>query len=246
MVYSHRPLQCQAPAACPIQFVMHGNSRTAQGYRDYWVAAANQHGFVVLAPEFTRAAWPGSRSYNQGDVAASDDSRLWAFSVVEHLFDEVRTSQTHYRIFGHSAGAQFVHRMMALLPDNRASQAVVANAGWYTLPEWREERTNFPWPHSLFRARVGEPGTRAALSKPTLILLGEDDTDTRDPDLDQSPGSQAQGLHRLARGLNYFEFSRKLATELGMSLPWRLVRVPHTGHSGRGMSEAAARELYGP
>ena len=35
-------------------------------------------------------------------------------------------------MFGHSAGAQFTHRYMLLSKDKRISNAVVANAGWYT------------------------------------------------------------------------------------------------------------------
>lgn len=236
-VYSHRPARCAAN--CPILFVMHGNTRNAEGYRDHWVTWAEAQGFVVLAPEFTRMDWPGSRSYNQGNLAASADPRRWSYSVIEHLFDAVRTTQTTYRIFGHSAGAQFVHRLLYLLPDNRASLAIIANAGWYTLPEWREGRAPYPWPHSLVNARVGEPGARAALAKPVLVLLGEADTQIDDPDLDQAPGSKAQGPHRLARGQFYWDQVNSLARELGITSPWRLVKVPGVGHDAKGMTEAA-------
>ena len=241
-VYSHRPAQCRAE--CPIQFVMHGNSREAKNYRDYWIQAADTHGFIVLAPEFSRQNWPGSRSYNQGDVAASPDPSRWSYSAVEHLFDEVRGSHTHYRIFGHSAGAQFVHRLLALLPDNRVNQAVIANAGWYTLPEWRADRVSYSWPHSLHQSRTGEAGARALLGKPVLLMLGENDVDPNDPDLDQAPGSRAQGRNRLERGQHFLQQALEVGASLGLTLPWRLVRVPETGHSGKGMSEAAARELY--
>ena len=242
-VFSHRPAQCAAD--CPFLFVMHGNTRNAAGYRDHWVPWADALGLVVLAPEFNRRDWPGSRRYNQGDMAAQADPERWSYSVVEHLFDAVRTTQTHYRIFGHSAGAQFVHRLLYALPHNRASLALMANAGWYTLPEWRQGRAAFPWPHSLVGARVGEKGARAALGKPVVLLLGEADHNTDDADLDQAAGSQAQGLHRLARGLFYWDQVRALADESGAALPWTLVRVPGVGHDAKGMTDAAARYLRG-
>lgn len=241
-VHTHRPAPCVA-AACPILVVMHGNTRNAAAYRDHWVPWADTLGLMVLAPEFNRRDWPGSRSYNQGDMAAQADPAMWSYSVVEHLFDAVRTTQAHYLIFGHSAGAQFVHRLLMALPNNRARLAMIANAGWYTLPEWREGRAAYPWPHSLLRARVGEAGATALLRKPVWLLLGESDTGTRDADLDQAPGSQAQGPNRLSRGLYYLDQVQGLARELQSPWPWTLIRVPGVGHDAKGMTDAAAREL---
>jgi poly(3-hydroxybutyrate) depolymerase len=238
-VHSHRPTACGAH--CPILFVMHGNTRNAAGYRDHWVPWADTLGLVILAPEFNRQDWPGSRSYNQGDMAAQANPAMWSYSVIEHLFDAVRTTQTCYRIFGHSAGAQFVHRFLVALPNNRASLALMANAGWYTLPEWREDRASFQWPHSLVGARVGEAGVRAALYKPAVVLLGEADNNPSVSDLDQAAGSRAQGPHRLARGLYYWEQVNAVAHEMGITLPWALVRVPGVGHDAKGMTDAAAR-----
>ena len=40
-----------------------------------------------------------------------------------------------YYLFGHSAGAQFVHRLLLMVPDGRYAALVAANAGWYTVPD---------------------------------------------------------------------------------------------------------------
>lgn len=240
-VFSHRPASCDA--SCPILFVMHGNTRNAAAYLSHWVAWAEASGVLVLAPQFGGRDWPGSRSYNQGDVGASAEPARWSFSVIEHLFDAVRTTQKDYRIFGHSAGAQFVHRLLFLLPDNRASVALMANAGWYTLPQWLESQTPFAWPHSMRASRTGERGVRAALAKQVVLLLGEADIQESAPDLDQSAASRAQGPHRLARGEHFFSMAQRAAAELGLPLNWRLVRVPGVGHDAKGMSRAAAGEL---
>jgi hypothetical protein len=242
-VFTYRPRQCDT--TCPIQFVMHGTSRTASNYRDYWELAADRYGFIVIAPEFSRTAWPG-RSYNLGDVAGNRDHEKWSYSVVEHLFDEMRDGQKDYRIFGHSAGAQFVHRMMVLLPGNRASLAIAANAGWYMMPEWRADKAAYKWPHSLVESPAGEKELRMALSRRMLVLLGDADTNTDDKDLDKADGSMKQGATRLERGETFFAAATAAARELGARFAWELSHVPGVGHSGAKMSRAAADISWGP
>ena len=68
------------------------------------------------------------------------------FATVEHLFDEMRVDQKTYVLFGHSAGGQVAHRMALLFPENRASVIVAANPGWYTMPDYRKEKVDNPFP----------------------------------------------------------------------------------------------------
>jgi poly(3-hydroxybutyrate) depolymerase len=242
-VYTYRPRQCDEN--CPIQIVLHGQGRTASNYRDYWELAADRHGFLVVVPEFTKADWPGGAGYNRGDVDATEDRNKWGFLVVEHLFDEVRTTQKDYRIFGHSAGAQFLHRFLYFVPENRSTVAIAANAGWYTLPEWRDDKVKFKWPHSLAGAKVGEREARQALSRRMLVLLGEGDTDPNVSDLDKTAGSMAQGANRVERGEHFIASATSLAKELGVALSWELAYVPGTAHEGSKMSRAAAYLSWG-
>ncbi|HEX7558007.1 MAG TPA: hypothetical protein VF386_02370, partial [Usitatibacter sp.] len=161
-VYTYRPKACDS--TCPIVFVMAGLKRDASAYRDYWELRADRYKVLVIAPEFTRELWPNAASYNQGEVGKEADREKWAFSTIEHLFDEMRDGQATYALFGHAAGAQFAERMALFRPDGRASVIVAANPGWYTMPEWRKEKSKDPFPYSLVGSPAGEADLRTALA----------------------------------------------------------------------------------
>ena len=44
-------------------------------------------------------------------------------------------TQTFYNAWGHSGGAQFLHRFALFVPNSKLGVGVCSNAGWYTVPE---------------------------------------------------------------------------------------------------------------
>jgi pimeloyl-ACP methyl ester carboxylesterase len=239
-VYTYRPRQCDS--ACPIMFVMHGVKRDASSYRDYWEFAADRYGFIIIAPEFH--AWPKAAAYNLGDLATQADREKWSFSVIEHLFDEMRDGQKDYRIFGHAAGAQFVQRMALFRPDNRASVMVAASPGWYTMPEWRKDKGFEPFPYSLLNSRAGENELRQALAKRFVLMVAARDVEPDDENLGNSAGAKKQGEGNVERGENFFKAANAVANDLGVKLAWELIEVPDASQDGEKMSRAAAEMLY--
>ena len=171
--------------AAKVLVVMHGQSRTAQDYRDAWVSEARRYGALLIVPEFSEALYPGSDAYNLGNVGREPESR-WTYSLIEPLVDFVRADvgsrSDGYYLFGHSAGAQFVHRFLLLKPQNRVTRAVSANAGWYTAPE-----AGVDFPYGLRGGPVSDSGLRSALADSLTVLLGENDTDPNDADLRSTP-----------------------------------------------------------
>lgn len=242
-VYTYRPSKCDT--RCPILFVMHGVKRNASQYRDYWELLADSHNLLIVAPEFTAKHWPRAAAYNLGDMAAQEDREKWAYSAVEHLFDEVRDGHNGYAIFGHSAGGQFVQRMALFRPDNRASVMIAANPGWYAMPEWRKDKASQPFPYSLVESPAGEAELKRALQRRFVLLLGEKDSDPDDENLNQSEGAKKQGATRVERGENFFKAATAAAGELGVKFAWELNEVPDTAHDGAAMSRIAAQTLYG-
>ncbi|MGX1741056.1 hypothetical protein ACWIEX_05805 [Bosea sp. NPDC055353] len=174
------------------------------------------------------------------------DKTRWTFGLIERLFDAARASGRvagdSYTIFGHSAGAQFVHRMVMLMPDARIATAAAANAGYYTLPARAGERA---YPYSLKGTPAVDATLAAALSKPMLVMLGDRDTDPGHPQLNRSRGAEEQGPTRFARGEHFMAAARDEARRLGVTLRWREVVVPDVAHQQSGMAKAAAAELFG-
>ena len=243
-VSTYAPPACAAKP-CPLLIAIHGMGRNARGARDAWKAAADRGGFLVLAPRFDKEQF-SSRRFQQGNVRGEPDKAKWTFGLIERLFDVARASGRvaggSYTIFGHSAGAQFVHRMVMLMPDARIAAAAVANAGYYTLPVLAGERA---YPYSLKGTPAVDATLAAALSKPMLVMLGDRDTDPDHPQLNKSRGAEEQGPTRFARGEHFMAAARDEARRLGVTLRWREVVVPGVAHQQSGMAEAAGAELFG-
>src|SRR6185503_159456 len=121
------------------------------------------------------------------------------------------------------------------------SVAVAANPGWYTMPEWREDRKPDAFPYSLAKAKgAGEAELKRALERRFVLMVGEKDDDPDDENLNRTEGAMKQGANRVERGENFFKAATAVAGELGVKLAWELVEVPDTAHDGAAMAKAAA------
>ena len=126
----------------PVVLVQHGVKRNGDDYRDFWIEAAEKHRLLIVATTFGNEAFPQPESYNNGRVLAFDGKVYpredWVYAIPPRVVDALRaggvTRRAQVRLFGHSAGGQYVHRLMAT-QDHSLYEAVTAgNPGWYTLP----------------------------------------------------------------------------------------------------------------
>jgi poly(3-hydroxybutyrate) depolymerase len=238
-----------ARADSPILIVMHGVNRDADRYRDEWIGHAKTHGFILIAPEFSRKSFPGEEGYNLGGMVdaqgRTQPSAQWTFSFIEPIFDAVKAAtenrSARYFLYGHSAGAQFVHRFMCFMPDARVAKAVAANAGWWTLPD-----PTVDFPYGLRGSTLDSRALKLVLQRPLVVLLGTADTDPNHVHLRRTPEALAQGPHRFARGNFFYASAARSAKALGVPLGWQLAAAPGVGHSDRGMAVFAVRYLFGP
>ncbi len=228
----------------PILIVMHGTNRDADRYRNEWAELAKTHGFIVIAPEFSKKKFPGSSGYNLGGVFTAKTKKLrpepiWSFSAIEPLFDTVRTAlgseQKQYTLYGHSAGAQFVHRYLFYKPDARVKLYLPANAGWYTLAD-----PLAAYPYGLSQSNISQASLKIALQKDVMILLGDKDNNPNHKHLRRTPEALRQGAHRFARGVYFLRNAQSTADKLGVPLAWRIGVARGAKHSNAQMALAAA------
>ncbi|MCG8545242.1 MAG: alpha/beta hydrolase, partial [Alphaproteobacteria bacterium] len=216
----------------PIVFVMHGNSRNADRYRDHWRHLADYYGLLVIAPEFSGRNFPGSWHYNLGNVMNRHDNvptpkRDWAFPIVDRIFAVVqtmtKTRRKTFSLFGHSAGGQFVSRYMTFTPAKHVDLALVANPGWYTLPIFDE-----PFPYGLGGTAVTKDDLARLFASNFVLLLGDQDIQ-RTSKLRQTAEADRQGDNRFERGHTYFDMAKREAAAMGVAFDWRLIVVPGIG-----------------
>lgn len=243
-VFYHRPVSFEPDGL--VLIVLHGVGRNAEGYRDSWRNLSDRHGFLLIAPEFSKDNFPGGRRYARGNMRLEsgvlNPAEEWSFNAVEKLFDDVRSwsggTRNKYLLFGHSAGGQFVHRMITFLPNSRIERAVAANAGWYAMPDENED-----FPYGLRGSGITDAQLSTAFAHNLSVMLGDADADPDSENLNRGDGAMKQGEHRLARGLNYFDAARLKASKMNVPFAWQLEVVPGAGHSTNDVKAAAVQVL---
>jgi len=243
-VYTYRPAAWNQSG--PILIVMPGAGRTGQSPRDIWVPYAEEYGSLVLVPEFSQEDYPGDMWYPLGYIYGStnwEPKANWTYMAIEHLFDYVReqtgATQETYLLDGHSAGGQFVHRLVTFLPEARYSKAVAANAGLYVMPDY-----TLPYPIGLKDSPLPESELAKVFSRKLIIMSGSNDTDPKDPGLANFPAAEAEGSTRFARAQAYYASAQSHAAALGAPLNWEYHIVPGIGHDEAGMAGPSAAMLF--
>lgn len=229
----------------PVVMVFHGNNRNASDYRDYWISISEAMGLLIVAPEFSNASFPGSEEYMQGGVFDENGMERpvaqWTFALLEPILlafqDSSGNTDPQMDLWGHSAGAQFVHRFMLFHGSELVDRAVAANSGWYTVPDLFVE-----YPYGLINAPVNGIALEEAMETQLVVSLGTADNSPIGPI--HNPEVDLQGLNRYDRG-QYFEEQSQITSEnLEYNLNWVFFDVQGVGHDASTMAGAAAAWLF--
>jgi hypothetical protein len=238
---SARPKHCTAET--PILFVHHGVNRNGDDYRDFWLPLVDEADVLVIAPTFPNEGFPGAGWYNFGnrtdEAGAGKPREQWTYNIDGAVFAALRaqglTRRAGYGVWGHSAGGQFVHRMISLGFTVGVQAAVTANAGTYAFPDPAVE-----YPFGLGGTGLDDVGLAALLKFRLTVMAGTADIDATAPHFPKDATAMAQGGTRYERAHRYIAAARAQAARLGVQCAWTIIDVAGVDHDGNRMSAAAA------
>ena len=218
-------------------FIIHGASRTAEGYLEDFIPYIQEKNLIAVAPKFSKDSYPYFAFLNR---SAIDGKKLPAGTpnidnalgdIFEIITSKYKIRNDKYRIYGHSGGAQFVQRYLLFSNDSRIDKAVLANAGFYTFMNQNL------YPFGLRDIDLDDEEIKRVLRTKVALYVGEKDTESNFKDL---KGARAQGNNRLVRGETFFLNLVSYAEEVGMPLRWQYQIIKNVGHDNAGMASAAA------
>lgn len=230
----------------PLLFVHHGVERNGADYRNYWLPLVDSANLLVIVPEFPKASFPGSAWYNYGNRTGAhgepNPMAQWTYVVDQTLFPALQqaglVAGKDYGVWGHSAGAQYVHRMVSLGMRDHLRIAISANAGSYAMPDLET-----PFPYGLGGTGLTPAALASLLQFPLTIMTGTADTKTDSAAFPKEAGAMAQGANRHLRAQAYHAAALAQSKSLGVACAWRITDVPNIGHDGKRMAAAAAPTL---
>jgi pimeloyl-ACP methyl ester carboxylesterase len=141
--------------------------------------------------------------------------------------------------FGHSAGAQFAHRLLLFKPDLPVDGMVASASGWYTVPD-----PGIDFPYGLGQSPAESANMSLYFGEALTVMVGALDTDPNSFDLRHNEWADAQGLQRVERAQHFYNRGAKLAGGIGAEFYWTYAEVPGVGHEFAPLAAAAVEILY--
>ncbi|RPG36484.1 MAG: hypothetical protein CBD85_003965 [Gammaproteobacteria bacterium TMED225] len=222
-----------------VLFIIHGNSRDVKKYLNLWLEDAKDKNVILVAPHFTKENYPNFGTLqiakSSGKILNDQSNNLTnsISSFFTYFKSKYNLESSTYRIFGFSAGSQFVHRYLMYGKDTRTEKAVLGSAGWYTF--LNEEK----YPYGTKNMPIEKERYEWFLSRRVLFILGNKDNDPNHPTLNLSKGAKKQGNNRYERGQNYFDNLLNFSQKNKIPFRWRYKVVPSLDHNTEMLSKNA-------
>lgn len=224
-------------------FVIHGNSRNADDYLSAWIPLVQNKNVIIAAPNFDKKNFRYffllESAESNGSINERSDSYInKSISLFFNYFkSRFALNANTYKMFGHSAGAQFTHRYMLLSNDQRISDTVIANAGWYTFLNGEQ----YPYGIKDTPIEISSSHIRWFMSNKTSLLIGSIDTNLNN--VNSSAGAQKQGITRVDRADNYFKSLIDISDKKEIPFRWSYKVINDVGHDYQKMTPIAASIL---
>jgi poly(3-hydroxybutyrate) depolymerase len=214
-------------AGSPVLVSVHGISQKSwQKQAELLVPTCERHGVTLLAPGFNDQQYTDYQRLGRKGKGYRAD--IFLHRCLEELNTMTGADTTHVRLFGHSAGAQFVHRYLMAYP-HRVECAVVSAAGWYTFPD-----PTLKFPYGT-RTSSSLPGVsfnpEAYLKVPVTVIIGTEDTKQSEDLLSSERINEQQGITRIERARNWVAAMQAQAKAYGMPSLVNIVELIGVSHS---------------
>jgi pimeloyl-ACP methyl ester carboxylesterase len=154
----------------PVVVSVHGISRNADEHARLLAAYCEMHGAVLVAPLFDIEQHPDYQRLGREGRGKRADLALNL--ILAEVAAATGALADRFNLFGFSGGAQFSHRYIMAHP-HRVARAVVASAGWYTLPDASRRFPRGIRPSKDLRGVRFD--AEEFLSVPMTVVVGVDD-----------------------------------------------------------------------
>ena len=227
-----------------ILFLIHSGTRTADQYINDWIAIAKDRNVVLVAPMFSKTYFKEyaflMMSTENGKFL--DNKSLHINNSLGVLFDffkaKLKITTSTFRLYGHSAGSQFVQNYLLLSEETRIDKAAMANNDFYTFID-----DNISYPFGIKNIDISDARLEWFFRLKAGIFLGEADNNPKDNSLPRMRKARKQGKHSYERGKNFFDDLVKFGVDNNLVFRWRYHIAPGVGHNNKEMSLAASEFL---
>lgn len=231
----------------PLLVAVHGIQRLAREQAVLFAPLVESLGGMLVAPLFERERFADFQRL--GRLHKGERADLALKRILEDVADFTGSDTRRVVLFGYSGGGQFAHRF-AMAHPRQVLRMAVAAPGWFTFPK---TRLTFPYgtgatpdlPDLIFDAA-------RFLEIPTLVLVGDRDTERDDAFNQRRKLDRRQGRNRVERGQQWVAAMTAEAARYGYETPYTFRTVPNCGHSFEecmtvgGMGPIVTRFLYPP
>ena len=228
-----------------VLFIIHGGARDSEKYLDIWKKFTEHKNIILVAPEFKRADYEDYEYLN-----ISDDYGVLNKNLNEHLHNSLSIFFSFfkskynleidtYKLYGHSGGAQFAHRLLLFSDYDNVSSAVIAGAGSYTF------LNNENYPYGLKESNhLSDKKIKRYLSQRVTFLIGNQDIKKFESSKKNNiQGKAMQGNNRLEVGINYFNNLITVSERQKIPLRWKFQIAKGVAHDNEKMSLLASEIL---
>ena len=228
-----------------VLFIIHGGARNPEKYLDIWKEFTKHKNIILVAPEFKRADYEDYEYLN-----ISDDYGILNKNLNEHLHNSLAIFFSFfkskynleidtYKLYGHSGGAQFAHRLLLFSDYDNVSSAVIANAGSYTF------LNNENYPYGLKESNhLSDKKIKRYLSQRVTFLIGNQDIKKFESSKKNNiQGKAMQGNNRFEVGINYFNNLITVSERQKIPLRWKFQIAKGVAHDNEKMSLLASEIL---